>query len=393
MKKKMILYSNGSSGNHGCEALTRTICAILDRECYVLSKNLAEDAFYLGNRPHITLLEERELDYRSLSGILCRALYKTGLDRSAFAKYRYRFLKKKLPECGVAVSAGGDNYCYENTDTVLDLDNQYFRAQNMKTVLFGCSIEPSLLENPNIVESLRKYTLITPRESITYEALQKAGLENIKLFPDPAFTLETIRPKQPEEFAEHNTIGINVSPMIIENEKKPGVVMQNYKALLQHIIASTQLQIALIPHEVRAHSDDRKPLAELYRVFQDTGRVVMIEDHNCMELKGYIAACRMFIGARTHATIAAYSSCVPTLTVGYSVKAKGIAKDLFGTDQNYVLPVQTLEKKDDLIGAFEWLKDRETEIRAQLTEGMPDYIAKARQAGEAVRNLTENENF
>ena len=52
----------------------------------------------------------------------------------------------------------------------------------------------------------------------------------------------------------------------------------------------------------------------------------------------------MFIGARTHATIAAYSSCVPTLVVGYSIKARGIAKDLFGTDEGYVLPVQALAK-------------------------------------------------
>ena len=56
----------------------------------------------------------------------------------------------------------------------------------------------------------------------------------------------------------------------------------------------------------------------------------------------------MFIGARTHSTIAAYSSGVPTLVVGYSVKAKGIAKDLFGTEENYVLPVQALKEENNL---------------------------------------------
>ena len=33
-------------------------------------------------------------------------------------------------------------------------------------------------------------------------------------------------------------------------------------------------------------TDDRIPLRELYRKYQHTGRVVMVEDHNCMELKG-----------------------------------------------------------------------------------------------------------
>lgn len=61
----------------------------------------------------------------------------------------------------------------------------------------------------------------------------------------------------------------------------------------------------------------------------------------------------MFIGARTHATIAAYSSLVPTLVVGYSVKARGIARDLFGTEKNYVLPVQLLRKEEDLTGGLQ----------------------------------------
>ena len=37
-----------------------------------------------------------------------------------------------------------------------------------------------------------------------------------------------------------------------------------------------------------------------------------------------------FTGARTHATIAALSSCIPTLSFAYSIKAKGINRDIFG---------------------------------------------------------------
>ena len=74
----------------------------------------------------------------------------------------------------------------------------------------------------------------------------------------------------------------------------------------------------------------------------------MIEDHNAMELKGYIARCRFMVVARTHASIAAYSTQVPTLVVGYSVKARGIAKDIFGTEENYVIPVQSLTKESEL---------------------------------------------
>ena len=103
---------------------------------------------------------------------------------------------------------------------------------------------------------------------------------------------------------------------------------------------------------------DRKPLSELFSLYKDTGRVVMIDDCSAEELKGYISKCCFFIGARTHSTIAAYSSKVPTLVIGYSVKSRGIATDLFGTYENYVLPVQELKEEDSLIKAYEFLKER-----------------------------------
>ena len=115
----------------------------------------------------------------------------------------------------------------------------------------------------------------------------------------------------------------------------------------------------------------------------------MIEDHDCQQLKGYIASCRLFIGARTHATIAAYSSCVPTLVVGYSVKARGIAKDLFGTEEQYVLPVQKLQEPEELLQAFRWLLQNEDMQRNHLTEIMPGYIERAKEAGELINTWAE----
>ena len=107
----------------------------------------------------------------------------------------------------------------------------------------------------------------------------------------------------------------------------------------------------------------------------------MVQDQNCTQLKDVISRCEVFVGARTHATIAAYSTCVPTLVVGYSVKARGIAKDLFGTDENYVLPVQELKEESDLWNSFQWVYQRRDDIRKHLQEMMPDYIEQAASAG------------
>jgi polysaccharide pyruvyl transferase WcaK-like protein len=95
------------------------------------------------------------------------------------------------------------------------------------------------------------------------------------------------------------------------------------------------------------------------------------------------------VGARTHATIAAYSTGVPTLVVGYSVKSKGIATDLFGTDKNYVVPVQDLQDQNKLTEAFLWIQSRETAIRNRLQQIMPEYQQRAWTAAAALETLLE----
>ena len=90
---------------------------------------------------------------------------------------------------------------------------------------------------------------------------------------------------------------------------------------MKYIIDESNATIALIPHVVWENNDDRKVLRKLYEDLGKNKRIVLVEDHTAPELKYIISHCRLFIGARTHATIAAYSSLVPTLVVGYSVKA------------------------------------------------------------------------
>ena len=183
------------------------------------------------------------------------------------------------------------------------------------------------------------------------------------------------------------TIGINVSPMIVRHEKVEGITLANYRKLIDHILQTTDNCVALIPHVMWKNNDDRLTLKELYRGFEADERVMIFPDMSCQKLKYIISQCRAFIGARTHATIAAYSSCVPTLVVGYSVKARGIARDLFGTEEHYVLPVQTLEKPEELIQAYDWMMEREQEIRNGLKAMMPEYSSRAKESGDEIRRI------
>lgn len=299
-----------------------------------------------------------------------------------------RFRKKALlagaSKGDVFLSVGGDNYCYAGTDLIA-ANNRNLRKKGVKTVLWGCSVEPELLAQPEVATDIAGYDLITARETISYEALKKVN-PNTVLVADPAFALERKDLPLPEGWIEGNVIGINASPLILQSGNST-LVLDAYKALIQRILDTTDCTVALIPHVVCAGNDDSTVLSVLHSAFSHTGRVFMIEDHNCMELKGYIARCRIFIGARTHATIAAYSSCVPTLVLGYSVKSRGIARDLFGTEENYVIPVQTMKDVNALANGFGWLTDREDSIRDYLRQVMPSYKSRAQAAVHTLETL------
>ena len=379
------LYIHGGSENHGCEALVRTTAKILGQPVRLFSGHPEQDAKY-GIEQVCEILPDPDAAVKRGSAEWFISAVQTKLTGKIDLQVRYR--RKKLIDHisrgDICLSIGGDNYCYAGTD-VLAAVNHNLRKKGAKTVLWGCSVEPELVGKPEIAKDLAGFDLITARESISYEALKQVN-PNTVLVADPAFTLERKELPLPEGWLEGNMIGINASPLILQSGDG-ALVMEAYRKLMREILETTECGIALIPHVVCCGGSDLTPLCLLYEELKDTGRVVLIGDHNCMELKGYIARCRMFIGARTHATIAAYSSCVPTLVLGYSVKSRGIARDLFGSEGNYVLPVQKLSRKEELAEGFRWLLEHESEIRSHLQTIMPEYIQKAYQGVAAVERL------
>lgn len=385
---KIILYSHGGSGNHGCEAIVRGTCKILDGKIdklYSYRKN--DDIKYDLNQIIEINNHTSHYSHLSIKRMKASLLIRLFHNEEYAEKITYDALFKNVKKGDIAISIGGDNYCYDSFGEHT-LCNKYLTKKGAKTILWGCSVEPSKINN-DMKKDLSNYDYIFSRESLTYDAIRQIN-KNTFLYPDPAFQLDKIDLPLPEHFIENNTVGINVSPLIMSCESSDGITRENYTQLIDYILNHTDMNIALIPHVVWENNDDRKPLKELYDMFKDTNRVCLIDDHNCMELKGYISRCRFFVGARTHATIAAYSTCVPTLVVGYSVKAKGIAKDIFGTYDDYVLPVQSLKEKDDLTKSFKWLIENENDIKNHLNDFIPGYKEKALEAGKKLKEIIKD---
>lgn len=381
---KILMYYHSGAKNHGCEAIVRSTAAILQKDLILYSSKKSEDCIY-GLDKVVNVKEDitKPLKKRSLAYFYAAVEHKIRKDDYKYTVLTHKDFFDQIGKGDICLSIGGDNYCYKGRD-ILGYYNKEIHRRGGKTVLWGCSFESSDMTK-KIGEDLSKYDLIVSREGISYSVLKKVNSNTI-LLPDPAFQLEYEVLPFPAGVRQGNIVGINLSPLVTQYGNKE-LIIDNYKNLIGYILKSTDYQIVLIPHVVKDYDDDRAILWDIYNNYRGVNRVFLLNDYNCMQLKGFIARCRFFIGARTHATIAAYSTCVPTLVTGYSVKARGIARELFGTDKNYVVSVQDFRTKEDLKIAFQWLLNRENEIKDHLAGIMPEYCSRILQAKEYIERL------
>lgn len=387
---------HGGSENHGCEAIVRTTAAILKNETIsVYSRRPDKDIEY-GLDKICNIKDRGTLVKRGSPMYLKLQLQKRILKKQeAFTEIQYKNIFDNISKEDLFLSIGGDNYCGQLVPTLKYINNK-INVLGGKTALWGCSIEPDYIYKKDSYFDLQQYAFITARESLTYQALCDIGLQDTTyLLPDPAFLLPVQEVSLPENFVEGRTVGINISPLIQQRENGKNVAYKNYQNLIQYIIEKTDNNILLIPHVIWNESNDLIPIETLYEQFKSSGRVCKLQDSNCCQLKYAISKCRFMVVARTHASIAAYSTEVPTLVIGYSVKSKGIAKDIFGTFDNYVLPVQNLQNESELQQAFQWVEKNENEIRSHLKQFMPAFIERVRQAETIVQKTIlgrSNEN-
>lgn len=387
--KNIVLFAHGTHENRGCEAIVRGTAELLYNEFEDVDIKVGSYNRYIDEKVEVPYvkgyLDQRYVKTRfSLSWI--RSIIQMHLlrDKLGFFEWLHKDVIKTLNKAEVALSVGGDNYCYSTPYSIYAVNRAIKRDTNAKLVLWGASIEPSAIDD-EMRRNLDLHDALVVRESITYDALVKNGLgKKSYLYPDPAFTMDKEIVDLPEKWQKNNMIGLNISPLIMQYETNGGVVSNAASNLLKHILESTNHGISLIPHV----ENDIIPLRKLYDEFKDSGRVILVENnYTAPQLKYIISQCRMFIGARTHATIAAYSTAVPTLVIGYSVKAKGIAKDLFGNSEGLILPVQDLKDEKQLIEVFDNFKSHEKELKNHLENIMPEYKRKASESVKVISNL------
>ena len=346
-KLNFLLYGEGSFLNRGCEAIVNTTIHKIKNSCE-------------GN---ITLAtNDIEYDSKYYNDIITKYVKQSFENNDA--------LKEEIAD--VCLSVGGDNYCYGEPKWLYEI-NKNIKAQNKKNVLWCASLYEEI-ESDEMIRDLRTYDVIVVRESLSYKAVTKyVDKEHVLLLPDTAFSLGKKQIKLPNIFKQgKKVIGINVSPLISKFTDNKNNILESLKELINYILKETDLNIALIPHVYIEGNNDLDSLKMIKDIYKQEQRIELLDEkiYDCEELKFIISNCSFCIAARTHASIAAYSSLVPTLVIGYSVKSKGIALDLSGDYENFVIPVDKMTP-ELLINKFKYIQENEKQIIKILQEKIP----------------------
>ena len=185
--------------------------------------------------------------------------------------------------------------------------------------------------------ALRSANLLYAREPGSMDYLRSIGLgDKAQLYPDVALTLPSTPlndiPCAPEikTFLTEPFIGVTVSRKVISQEKRRQLEPR-YEALMLDFIQwllDENHRVLLIPHVYTpyAPADNDYELTEhLYNQLKNCGQVQMVkEDLPPEDLKTIIAQSRVFVGSRYHSLVAALSSGVPALSVGWNHKYDGL---------------------------------------------------------------------
>ena len=441
--RRYTFFFAGSSSyyNRGVEAIVRSTATLLRDEfggcrfysAYYPDKDCCDKDKEFD--PDIIHLPKQELKKYSLRWFLFKAVSKgfIGSGGSKLSKiilnycYNEPIWEEAIINSDAVLMVGGDNFSLDFTYPdrhfrIVELAKKYKKP----VVLWGASVGPFTKDKVYerwAARSLSTVTRIYARESETKRYLNSIGVsKNVELVADPAFWL----PATPVELSVEITdaimegaIGLNLSPLVgdyrsksnhsnavligLRNLKGQVRAKQNYSEwiesatlLVESVLETSKLPIILIPHVMsdsgkNEKTDDYLFLENIYEnLAHYSSRLFLLpRGLNASQTKWMIGQCKVFIGARTHSTIAAISSNVPTLFIAYSQKARGIAKDIFGDDQ-WLVDISTLSI--ELLNVrLALLLEHQDEIRIFLKQKNVELRTMAKSATKSLSEIVADQ--
>lgn len=194
-------------------------------------------------------------------------------------------------------------------------------------------------------------TCVMARDQMSAEYVANFSEKKIYVTTDLAFSLPFH--KAAIDSIGKIKVGLNASSLLVKNKTESTEtkfkLKTNYdqylRELLQLLTANEKYEIYIIPHVERDAGD------ELKKEFPNLHYLEPFD--NPISAKSFISQMDVFIGARMHATIGAFSAGVATIPTAYSRKFKGLYESL---GYKYVVDLAELNTHDAVELTVEYVK-------------------------------------
>lgn len=385
-----ILAGNGPYDNRGCEAITRGTVKMLKEfyadPSFVAISHFQNDGQFKAQRDSEADPSIRHLQIKHPQRRFDREWWNQRIKRMiaprTAQKDLYREMIPLLHKTKAVFSVGGDNYSldYGVPKLFTDLD-EVVLDKGKPILIWGASVGPfsRIPEYEQfMVKHLRSVTNIFARETATVDYLNSIGVrDNVSLMADPAFFMEAVEPPDDQKpCILPGTIGLNLSPLMAKYVTDGNMTewIKLSSQIVTFVREKTGRPILLIPHVISPHSNDHAFLKEVLRLYgkNDPEVQLLTADFNAAQTKWVISRCDVIAAARTHATIAGFSTKIPTVSFAYSLKAKGLNRDIFGNPDKYLLDPKTISP-ETTVEKIE-LALRENQV---IKKTLENYLAEA----------------
>lgn len=397
---QLILAGNSSWLNRGCEAIELGIRCLVSGELpgahFVVAPFAGGDPRESEVADGVIRLAPVDFaaDPMSLERVrrtLSRRLGFPSRHRAVSAPYRY--LDDYLRSSDALLQIGGDNFTldYGRPDRFFALNDRAMRL-GCPVVLWGATIGPFSSEpgyERYVADQLSRVDLILCRDHSSIDYLRSIGVsENVRFAMDPAFALSPEQPREVEDEITEGTIAVNVSPLYA---KYAGVTRSELAArtakLVGGLLDSGASRVLLVPHVMLPGQNDYEFALEVRSLVGDSPERVSITsgELSASELKWVASQCSAVIAARTHLTIAGFSSGVPTISLAYSAKAAAINREVYGNDE-WVVDAADFTP-DRVVDRFVSLQRVSSRVGAELAAKTVEFKVSAASAARELAAL------
>lgn len=356
----LLLGAHINSSNLGCQALTYSLIHVLER---ISAQNGIPMAYYVFEyQPN-----EEKTDF---------FVHKLGLTENKLYSYRFPFvvtLKNRVrnifsilkfyevlgnADIAIDVTAGDSfadiygDYRFLGTTRIKEL----IEKKEVPLLLAPQTYGPFLKkENEEYAAKvIRNADRVIARDFLSAAYVKKMIGKDIPVTTDLAFQLPY---EKTRIISEKIKIGVNISGLLVQNAEETGFINRgdlktNYDAyidaLLMYLTSNELYEVFLIPHVAEDYHacmmfQKKYPLTKLVNVYT-----------NPIDIKSFISGMDIFIGARMHATIAAFTSGVVTIPTAYSRKFETMFAVV---GYNVVIDMQTSDTEDALKNTIAYVKD------------------------------------